>query len=481
MKRKLWRIISCVLTLCLLAVSLNFLTKLMERKASITKYQPFFEQEADFDVIFMGTSHMRLGVSPMELWNDYGIVSYNIGGDSNQIPTTYWVMENALDYTTPKLVVVDCFRIRLEEKTPPDSRYSNVHTSLDGFPLSFTKIKTVLDLLDDPVISKGIENGTVVETEKRTPIGLLWDFSVYHTRWNELKKEDFHITATPEKGAGSEIAVAAPRTVSEVDRDEKLEGNTVGIEYLRKIIEKCQNRGIDILLTYLPFPTNISEQKEANRVYDIAAEYGINYINFLNMDIVDYDTDCSDSGSHLNSSGAKKVTDYLGKYIIENYQISDQRGNFEYSSWFEDYEEYKAMKGRNLQAQRSWDTYLMLLADKNYDAVVEIKNSDIWHDNKFVNLVENLGINMSSVSDATNYLIIHRGGLQAEAISLDMTTDTQTDTAMGLLQILYDDSGEYNAYLNDVECFLLDEDNKGNLRIYVRDSESLNTVGQAVF
>ena len=481
MKRKLWRIISCVLTICLLAISLNFLTNLMERKASITKYQPFFEQEADFDVLFMGTSHMRLGVFPMELWNDYGIVSYNIGGDSNQIPTTYWVMENALEYTTPKLIVVDCYRIRLEEKTPPDSRYSNVHTSLDAFPLSITKIRAILDLLNDPVISKGIEGGTVVETEKRTPIGLLWDFSVYHTRWNELKVEDFQVIATSEKGAGSEVAVAVPQTVSKVDQTEKLEGDTVGIEYLKKIIEECQGHGIDILLTYLPFPANVTEQKEANRVYDIAAEYGINYINFLDMNIVDFDTDCSDSGSHLNPSGARKVTDYLGKYIMENYQIPDQRSNSEYSDWFEDYEEYKETKRRNLQAQRSWDTYLMLLADKNLDAVVEIRNADIWNNDRFVNLVENLGIDMSSVSEATNYLMIHRGGLQAEAVSLDITEDTQTDTMLGLLQILYNESGGYNAYLNDVECFLPGGNNNENIRIYVRDSENLSTVGQAVF
>ena len=482
MKRKLWRIISCILTLCLLTISLNFLTNLVERKASIIKYQPFFEQNADFDVLFMGTSHVLTGVFPMELWNDYGIVSYNFGGDSSQIPTTYWVIENALDHTTPKLIIIDCFGLVSNDKT--NWNYSYVHVSLDSFPFSATKLKTTLDLLNDPVMSTKIKNGTVAEPEKRTPIGLLWDFSVYHTRWNELKEEDFQFTATSEKGAVSRIAVAVPVDFSKVERSEKLEEDTVGVEYLKKIIEKCQKTEINILLTYIPFPANTSFQKEANRVYDIAEEYGIDYINFLDMDIVDFDTDCYDSNNnnaHLNPSGARKVTDYLGKYIIDHYQIPDQRNNPEYSDWFEDYEEYKALKERNLQAQRSWDTYLMLLADKNFDAVIEIRNSDIWNDDKFVNLVENLGINMSSVSEATNYLIVHRGGLQAEAISLDMATDTQTDTAMGLLQILYDDSGKYNAYLNDVECFLPDEDNKGNLRIYVRDSENLNTVGQAVF
>lgn len=479
MKRKLWRIMSCVLTLCCLAVSLNFLTKLMERKDSVKRYLPFFDQEADFDVLFMGSSHVYSGVFPMELWNDYGIVSYDIHGPDSKIPTTYWLMKNALDYTTPKLIVVDCLFLELDEKT--SNNYSFVHTSIDAFPLSVTKIKATLDLLNDPVMSERIENGTLVEAEERTPIGLLWNFSVFHSRWSDLKEDDFQPIAIPEKGAFSRIAVTAPRDVSKVDRGEKLEENTVGVEYLKKIIEECQECGIDILLTYLPFPALTNDYKNANRVYDIAAEYGIKYINFLDMDIVNFNTDCYDSNSHLNVSGARKVTDYLGKYIIENYQIPDQRSNPEYSDWFEDYEEYRAMKVQNLQAQRSWNTYLMLLADKNFDTVVEIRNSDFWRNNTFVSLVENLGIDMSNVSEATNYLMIRRGGMQAEAISLDVVAGTQTDTVMGLLQILYDESGEYSVYLNNEACFFPDGDNSGNIRIYVRDSENLDTVGQAVF
>lgn len=466
MKRKLWRIISCVLTLCLLVVSLNVLTNLMERKDSIVKYRPFFEQEADFDVLFMGTSHVVDDIFPMELWNDYGIVSYNLAEHSNRFPTIYWTIENVLDHTSPKLIVVDCLRLEYDEKAT-----LSVHTSLDAFPLSVAKIKAAMDLWND----------SETEGEKRTPIELIWDYSVYHARWNELTEDDFQVTANIEKGAETYIAVDVPLDFPKVDRSEKLEEDTVGVEYLKKIIEKCQERGIDILLTYLPFPADVTDQKNANRVYDIAAEYGINYINFLDMDIVDYDTDCLDSDSHLNPSGARKVTDYLGKYIMEHYQISDQRSNSEYRDWFEDYEEYKAMKVNNLKAQYDWDTYLMLLADKNLDAIVEIRNPELWNNNRFVNLIENLGIDMSDVSKATNYLMICRGGIQAEAISLDMTADTQKETVMGLLNILYGESGKYTVYLNDTTCFLPNEDNSGSIRIYVRDSENLNTVGQAVF
>ncbi len=156
MKRKLWKIVSCILTICLLAVSLNFLTNLMERKYSITKYQPFFEQEADFDVLFAGSSHVIQSIYPMELWNDYGIVSYNFGGHGNPIPTSYWIIKNAMDYTSPKLIVIDC--LMLEYNIKMSKLYSQVHDSLDAFPLSATKIKATADLLNDPETLEAIEN-----------------------------------------------------------------------------------------------------------------------------------------------------------------------------------------------------------------------------------------------------------------------------------------------------------------------------------
>ena len=181
-KRRIYikRVLAIAVSLGILAVILSFLTDLVVRKNSIKKYKDFFEEENDFDVLFLGSSHMLNGVYPMELWNDYGIVSYNLGGHSNEIATSYWVMEMALEYTDPELVVVDCYLLSHNYKT--STKYSYVHLSMDAFPLSFTKIRAVFDLLDDDYMDAAIADGTVAVSEERTPISLLWNFSVYHTR-----------------------------------------------------------------------------------------------------------------------------------------------------------------------------------------------------------------------------------------------------------------------------------------------------------
>ena len=128
----------------------------------------------------------------------------------------------------------------------------------------------------------------------------------------------------------------------------------------------------------------------------ICDEYDVNYINFLSMDVVDYNTDCYDKDSHLNPSGARKVTDYLGQYITENYDIPDQRQNEAYSFWYQDYDEYIDLKIENLEKnKKNLNNYLMLLYDEE-DIKYEIKISSkrkIEEGSTLQKLLANIGNN----------------------------------------------------------------------------------------
>ncbi len=414
MQKNVKNILGCIVTLCLTIIMLGKLTELMERKSSEEKYADFFEQEADFDVLFMGTSHVINGVYPMELWNDYGIVSYNFGGHSSQMATTYWVMENALDYTTPEVVVIDCFACTGQWKS--SDIFSYIHQSMDAFPLSTTKIRAINDLLNDENMDEAIENGVArTGDEPRTKIGLLWNYSVYHSRWNEIGYQDFEVGRNIEKGAETRIAVSTGE-LNRIDTSLKVEGEFVGEDYLRKMIEDCQSRDIEVLLVYLPYPAGEWDQKESNYVYDIAEEYGVNYINFLDVDVINYQTDLYDEASHLNSSGARKVTEYLGEYLREEYGVSDQRANPEYAFWNEDYEEYAALKDRYIKEQEELIPYLMLLSKDDLDITIDVRNRDVFNNDRIMSLLQNLGVDIAQLNEETDVIFIRNGGEKAEVI-----------------------------------------------------------------
>ena len=415
MHKNIKNLIGCIVTLCLTVIILVRLTELMERKDSERKYSDFFAQEEDFDVLFMGTSHVINGVYPMELWNDYGIVSYNFGGHSSQMATTYWVMENALDYTTPKVVVIDCFACTGQWKC--SDIFSFVHQSMDAFPLSTTKIRAVNDLLDDENMDEAIKNGVARPSdEPRTKIGLLWNYSVYHSRWNEIGYRDFELGSNIEKGAEHRIAVSQGN-LNRIDKSLTVEGDFVGEDYLRKMIEDCQSRDIEVLLVYLPYPAGEENQRESNYIYDIAEEYGVNYINFLDENVINFQTDLYDKNSHLNPSGARKVTEYLGRYLTEEYGLNDQRVNPNYSSWNEDYKEYTELKDSYIKEQEELIPYLMLLSKDDLNVTISIQNKELFKNESIMSLLQNLGVDTTQLNEETETIIVHNGGEQAEVIN----------------------------------------------------------------
>lgn len=287
----------------------------------------------------------------MELWKDYGIVSYNMAVNREILPITYYNLQLACKDTKPKLVVIDAFSADFEKKIDDKSK-TYLHDTLDPYPLSYTKYLAVKDLFD----SKDMLNNT---------IDYLFNFSMYHTRWNELKENDFTDLHNYGKGAESRIAVGEPAEIGDFNANYE-EEETVNMKYLRKSIEYCKNNNIEVLITYLPYPASDKQIATSKYVQNICDDYNVRYINFLNMNIVDYSTDCSDSNSHLNPSGGRKVTKYLGKYITDNYKINNFKENKEYKFWDTDYDEYIDYQILEFKYNtKNLNNYLMLLYNQN--------------------------------------------------------------------------------------------------------------------
>lgn len=392
MKQTARRIISCVIVFVMLFCVMTKCTEVAENKLSYGKTAPFFKYSKDFDVLFFGTSHMKLGVLPLELWNEYGITSYNFGCSSSRIPTTYWLMKNALDYSDPEVVVIDCWGLGHADKT--DSSFEFVHEAFDAFPLSKTKICAAFDLIDDPEVQSYEADGT---QEKPTVLGLLWDYSVYHNRWNSIGRSDFEPDITNNYGGVLRPLVSKPMKFAYNDGAKFTDYEITGIAYLEKIVSECKEKNIEVLLTYLPYCiTSEVDWKEINTVYEIAQKYDLKYINFFEDEIIDYDTDLADY-THLNPSGAWKVTDYIGEFLLSGYGIEDHRSDPHYDHWNLDYDNYDDSKIENIKTAVDLNTYLMLLTDKNFEYSIGAGDTEILNDNVTVNLLRNKGVNIDPV------------------------------------------------------------------------------------
>ena len=381
MKRQtLFRLLKAVCFCALLGLCLSVATRLTQRKASINRMGPLLENPTAYDVIFTGNSHMVNSVLPQELWREYGIAAYNAASYGNMMPMTYWTSTILFDhYATPKLLVVDVKDVGSDAKLTGSS--ADAHTALDCFPLTLTKARAIKDLMSDPNLTDDEGNAyRDIRFEYYFPL------AKYHSRWSALGSGDFHPRHTRERGGELAIGVATPRDYDITDSSGDEYG--VGFQYLRRLIEECQARGVEVLLTHLPYPATDEEQVVANTVRYIADDYGVNYIDFVSLDqVVDYDTDCFDFNSHQNASGAQKITDYLGRYIRDHYDLPDHSGD---ADWAAGYDAYYDEKLDNLRSQRNPVNALLLLHDSSLSAVVALPGgSALYADEKLMLLLHN--------------------------------------------------------------------------------------------
>lgn len=440
MKKNIKRAIGIIITILLTIAILSVLTDLMERKDSDIKYSKFFSEKQDFDVLFFGTSHMMNAVLPMELWRNYGITSYNCAGPASHIPTSYWVMENTFDYKLPKVVVIDCHTMSAMSKT--FRVFSYTHVLLDAFPLSVTKVKAIWDLLDDPDLDAILEKSEISESdEPQTRLGLLWNYSVYHSRWNDLEREDIYPGESIEKGADSRINVCKGK-FDKISGNTKKKTESTGEKYLRKMIEDCQSRNIDVVLTYLPYLAGDSVQERANGIQDIADEYGVRYINYLNLDLVNYSTDMYDETEHLNASGAKKVTDYIGRYLVNEFNLEDKRSDLQYTGWNDDYTKYEEFKDDRITSEETISNYLMLLSGEDLDVQIDIFDETALNNELLTELINNIKdaeVNICTMDSSENkdsdskskekviHIVVNKDNEKLDEVSVCEKIDTNTD------------------------------------------------------
>ncbi len=168
----------------------------------------------------------------------YLIAAYNLAGNGCTIPSAYWVLVNALDYQEPEIVVMDVFDMWPGRIV--SDRYGQVHEQFDAFPLSVHKAQMVLDLFKDPTLTD--RNGNNLYEKKWE---FFWNLGEYHSRWASLGEEDF----------------AGERPVY----DEQAK------EYLEKIIDLCDDRGIQLILVNTGFDCK-DEAKLFQDSFDVREE-----------------------------------------------------------------------------------------------------------------------------------------------------------------------------------------------------------------
>lgn len=290
--------------------------------------------ESSYDVIFAGSSHMNNAVYPMVLWEKYGFTSFNNAQSGEVIPVSYYTCKAAVETYHPKVLVLDVYMLYYTQKS---GNISWMHQSLDALPARY-RLPAIFDL----VPQKNLEE-------------FLFPFTLYHSRWKELGKEDFTGEDSLRRGSAQNFTRAQDivgLTFEYTQPEEKIQPTDIPLEYLDKIVEMCKQTDTQLLLVALPYfisedvekPTHDMSNDQAyfNWMADYAAEKGVPYINYFHMvDELGFEwTECLYNYSHMNYWGGSIITEHLGAYLTEHYALPDRRDDPAYAHWNHDLEVY---------------------------------------------------------------------------------------------------------------------------------------------
>ncbi len=323
------RIILIILIFVLIFIFFNrllspkYATSLVEG-SMISQY---YNESKDHEVIFIGDCEVYANFSPMVMYEEEGIKAYVRGSSQQLVWQSYSILEETLKYETPKVVVFNVNALRYSE--PVSEEYNRL--TIDYMKWS----KQKMDIIKSSM------------TEDENIWYYIFPILRYHSRYDKLTEEDFEYLFKRKDNTFNGFLVNKNiKPAGDLPVQRKLASyqfEDICYDYLDKITKLCKDNGIQLVLIKAPslYPYWYDEYDEQMQKY--AEENNVDYYNLKNYvdEIgIDYSVDTYDGGLHLNLTGATKLSEFFANILMENYDLTNYKGDPLYEQKLKEYKEY---------------------------------------------------------------------------------------------------------------------------------------------
>lgn len=323
------RIILIILIFVLIFIFFNrllspkYATSLVEG-SMISQY---YNESKDHEVIFIGDCEVYANFSPMVMYEEEGIKAYVRGSSQQLVWQSYSILEETLKYETPKVVVFNVNALRYSE--PVSEEYNRL--TIDYMKWS----KQKMDIIKSSM------------TEDENIWYYIFPILRYHSRYDKLTEEDFeYLFKRKDNTFNGFLVNKNTKPAGDLPVQRKLASyqfEDICYDYLDKITKLCKDNGIQLVLIKAPslYPYWYDEYDEQMQKY--AEENNVDYYNLKNYvdEIgIDYSVDTYDGGLHLNLTGATKLSEFFANILMENYDLTNYKGDPLYEQKLKEYKEY---------------------------------------------------------------------------------------------------------------------------------------------
>lgn len=295
------------------------------------------------DVIYLGPSGTYSGISPISIYKNYGITGFDVSIESSVLGLNNFQMNNLKinKKQDAKVLMLDLdtyFRNFLKSS----NKNEVIHKNIDFYRLNKSKIDFV--------------NESKYGFNMADKVSYLIPFFSYHDMWNKSVNRYFDFDRLKSSETFKDgLVCAGARESSDIKKvknqyymqiptntkDENYENYNYD-DFLR-IKKYCEDNNIKLILIVAPDPSAWDKNKH-DTIEKLASDNNLEYLDFNTMydeTKIDMNTDFFDGAAHLNINGQIKLSNYIGQYLKDNYNLEDHRGDPKYKQWDKDLEEYK--------------------------------------------------------------------------------------------------------------------------------------------
>lgn len=330
MKKRSIRIIVFILIFCVLfsIASISVVKVDSIGRRMITEF--YLQPKNSLDGVYIGASTVFTSWNSLFAWGKYGISVYPYCCNTTPYYTTEFLIKEARK-TQPDAT----FIVNLNSITHGEIDVSHMYNIINAMPMSLTKLELITYMRE-------MGGHTGIES-----LEYYFPFVRFHSRWSEFYTGT-KLVAWPTGYKGASVKIEYLNDSVDISSDYVLPDESVElyeklIYSTDRLLEYCENEDVKILFVAVP-----QAREDINHI-DTLASYisskGYDVLNLIETADEEFNLDTTKDffdKHHLNIHGSIKYTDYLSKYLIENYGFEDKRDDEDYREWNTAYEKYMA-------------------------------------------------------------------------------------------------------------------------------------------
>lgn len=314
MKRIIKEVIGCLVAFALIMGAIyrmGNIVRPVDTDVALNAIETFHEMpEHSIEVIGYGSSHIWRGMNPMEMYKNYGIAAYNYGCNWQHINTTELFLKDSLLTQSPKIAIIETYRVNdLLQNTNVNGEiyYTRGITEFEG------KQEYLKQCFGD---------------DKERYLSYYMPLCAFHDNWVNLTEENF-MKSADETNFGASMGYLSkteitPITIPDPATFEQESLSDAAVSVLDEIVRTCKENNIQIIFYTAPWEGTYAYSDAMKAYTQKNDSIYLNLFEYVDEMGINEETDFSDGG-HLNNNGSVKVANFLGNYIVDNYEITDMR------------------------------------------------------------------------------------------------------------------------------------------------------------